>query len=65
MIDIIQISFAFLGTMAIIVVVNQFYIIPTLIMLVIFYKIRQMYLKISLDIKRLSATSELVIIKYQ
>lgn len=58
MIDVFQIMFSLLGTIGVLAVVNQFYLIPTFILFVIFYMIRQVYLKISLDVKRLSSTSE-------
>ncbi|XP_073845798.1 probable multidrug resistance-associated protein lethal(2)03659 isoform X2 [Musca autumnalis] len=55
MIDAIQIFLLLFGIMAVISVVNPFYLLPTSILAIIFYKLRTFYLKTSRDVKRLEA----------
>ncbi len=57
LVDVFQIMFAMVGTIGVLAVVNPIYLIPTVVMFVIFHLFRKFYLKTSLDVKRLQATS--------
>ena len=61
MIDFFQLLFSLLGTIGVLIAVNQYYLIPTFILFAIFYMIRKVYIKLSLDIKRLNSTSKFLV----
>lgn len=58
MIDVIQIFLQLFGIIIVVATVNYYFLIPTLIIGIIFYFLREFYLKSSRDIKRMEATSE-------
>ncbi|XP_070499202.1 probable multidrug resistance-associated protein lethal(2)03659 [Chironomus tepperi] len=64
MIDFFQLLFSLLGTIGVLIAVNQYYLIPTFILFAIFYMIRKVYIKISLDIKRLNSTTSSSVFSY-
>ncbi|KAM7361614.1 putative multidrug resistance-associated protein lethal(2)03659 [Cochliomyia hominivorax] len=55
MMDVIQIFLSLFGIVIVIAVVNPLYLIPTLILAIIFYNLRTFYLKTSRNVKRLEA----------
>uniref|UniRef100_W4VRR2 Putative abc transporter c family member n=1 Tax=Corethrella appendiculata TaxID=1370023 RepID=W4VRR2_9DIPT len=55
MIDVVQIFLSLFGIIAVVAIVNYYYLIPTLIIAVIFYFLRGFYLKSARSIKRLEA----------
>lgn len=55
MMDVIQIFLSLGGIVIVIAVVNPLFLIPTLILVLIFYQLRTFYLKTSRNIKRLEA----------
>lgn len=57
LVDVFQIMFAMIGAIGVLAVVNPIYLVPTVILFSIFYLLRKFYLKTSLDVKRLQATS--------
>lgn len=57
MIDVIQIFLQLFGIIVVIAVVNYYFIIPTVIVGIIFYFLRGYYLSASRNIKRIEATS--------
>lgn len=57
MIDVIQIFLSLGGIIVVVAVVNYWFLIPTLIIGVIFYFLRNFYLMSSRNIKRMEATS--------
>lgn len=59
MIDVIQIFLQLFGIIVVIAVVNYYFIVPTIIVGIIFYFLRAYYLASSRNIKRIEATSEL------
>lgn len=61
MIDVIQIFLQLGGIIIVIAVVNYYFIIPTLIVGLIFYYLRDYYLTSSRNIKRIEATSKFYI----
>lgn len=58
MIDVIQIFLQLFGIIIVIAIVNYYFIIPTLIVGIIFYYLRSYYLSSSRNIKRIEATSK-------
>lgn len=58
MIDVIQIFLSLLGIVVVIAFVNPWFLLPTLILAIIFYRLRIFYLKTSRNIKRLEAISK-------
>ncbi|CAG9800858.1 unnamed protein product [Chironomus riparius] len=64
MIDFFQLIFSLLGTIGVLIAVNQYYLIPTFILFTIFYMIRKVYIKLSLDIKRLNSTTSSSVFSY-
>lgn len=58
MIDVIQIFMQLFGIIAVIAVVNYYFIAPTLLVGIIFYFLRAYYLASSRNIKRIEATSK-------
>ncbi|XP_066260610.1 ATP-binding cassette sub-family C member 4-like [Euwallacea similis] len=52
-IDTLQIIFNLMGTICVVCIVNAWFLIPAIIMLVIFYYLRKFYLKTSRSVKRL------------
>lgn len=60
MIDVIQIFLQLGGIIIVIAIVNYYFIIPTLIVGIIFYYLRVYYLSSSRNIKRIEATSKLM-----
>lgn len=62
MIDVIQIFLQMGGIVVVVALVNYWLIIPTAIIGVIFYFLRDFYLKSSRNIKRMEATSEFLCI---
>lgn len=58
MIDVIQIFLSLFGIVAVISVVNPLYLLPTLLLAIIFYNLRTFYLKTSRNVKRLEAISK-------
>lgn len=58
MIDVIQIFLQLGGIVVVVATVNYYLMIPTVIIGIIFYFLRDFYLKSSRDIKRMEATSE-------
>lgn len=58
MMDVIQIFLSLFGIVIVIAVVNPLFLIPTMVLAIIFYYLRTFYLKTSRDIKRLEAISE-------
>lgn len=58
MMDVIQIFLSLLGIVVVVAVVNPLFLIPTLILAVIFYYLRVFYLKTSRDIKRIEGVSK-------
>lgn len=59
MIDVIQIFLQLFGIIVVIAVVNYYFIVPTIIVGIIFYFLRAYYLASSRNIKRIEATSKL------
>lgn len=57
MIDVIQIFLSLFGIVVVIAVVNPLYLVPTLLLAIIFYYLRTFYLKTSRNVKRLEAIS--------
>ncbi|XP_005190477.1 probable multidrug resistance-associated protein lethal(2)03659 [Musca domestica] len=55
MIDVIQIFLSLLGIVIVLCLVNPYYIVATVVMVIIFYFMRSFYLKTSRDVKRLEA----------
>lgn len=60
MIDVIQIFLQLGGIIVVIAIVNYYFIIPTLIVGIIFYYLRVYYLSSSRNIKRIEATSNYI-----
>lgn len=60
MIDVIQIFLQLGGIIIVIAIVNYYFIIPTLIVGIIFYYLRVYYLSSSRNIKRIEATSKFI-----
>lgn len=60
LVDVFQIMFAMIGAIGVLAVVNPVYLVPTVILFSIFYFLRKFYLKTSLDVKRLQATSNYI-----
>lgn len=60
MIDVIQIFLQLFGIIVVIAVVNYYFIIPTVIVGLIFYYLRVYYLSSSRNIKRIEATSKCI-----
>lgn len=58
MIDVIQIFLSLFGIVVVIAFVNPWFLLPTLILAVIFYRLRIFYLKTSRNVKRLEAISK-------
>lgn len=61
MIDVIQIFLQLFGIIIVVATVNFYILIPTVIIGIIFYFLREFYLKSSRDIKRMEATSNCII----
>lgn len=57
MMDVIQIFLSLFGIVIVIAVVNPLYLVPTLLLAIIFYYLRTFYLKTSRNVKRLEAIS--------
>ncbi|XP_037923052.1 probable multidrug resistance-associated protein lethal(2)03659 [Hermetia illucens] len=57
MMDVIQIFLSLAGIVVVVVVVNVWFLIPTVIMGVIFYNLRNFYLQTSRNIKRMEAVT--------
>ncbi|KAI8046520.1 probable multidrug resistance-associated protein lethal(2)03659 [Drosophila gunungcola] len=57
MLDVVQIFLTLLGIIVVICITNPYYLILTLVLAVIFYYIREFYLKTSRDVKRLEAVA--------
>ncbi|EDX04221.1 GD22416 [Drosophila simulans] len=55
MMDVIQIFLALAGIVIVIAVVNPLFLIPTVVLGIIFYQLRTFYLKTSRDVKRMEA----------
>ncbi|KAH8412635.1 hypothetical protein KR009_003917, partial [Drosophila setifemur] len=55
MMDFIHLSFALAGTIIILVMVNPMFILPTIVLSLILYRLSTFYLKTSNDVKRLEA----------
>lgn len=64
MIDVIQIFLQLFGIIIVVAIVNYLFLIPTVIIGIIFYFLRNFYLKSSRNIKRMEATSEFNISDY-
>lgn len=58
MMDVIQISLSLFGIVAVVSIVNYYLLIPTVIIGIIFYYLRNYYLMTSRNLKRMEATSE-------
>lgn len=58
MMDVIQIFLALAGIVIVIAVVNPLFLIPTVVLGIIFYQLRTFYLKTSRDVKRMEAISK-------
>lgn len=58
MIDVIQIFLQLFGIIVVIAVVNYYFIVPTVLVGIIFYFLRAYYLASSRNIKRIEATSK-------
>lgn len=58
MMDVIQIFLALGGIVIVIAIVNPLFLIPTVVLGIIFYQLRTFYLKTSRNIKRLEAISK-------
>lgn len=61
MIDVIQIFLSLAGIVLVVAVVNPYFMIPTVVIGIIFYYLRKFYLMSSRNIKRMEATSEYLI----
>ncbi|XP_017062180.1 probable multidrug resistance-associated protein lethal(2)03659 [Drosophila ficusphila] len=57
MLDVVQIFLTLFGIIVVICITNPYYLILTLVLAVIFYYIREFYLKTSRDVKRLEAVA--------
>jgi len=57
MLDVVQIFLTLLGIIIVICITNPYYLILTLALAIIFYYIREFYLKTSRDVKRLEAVA--------
>ncbi|XP_041448153.1 probable multidrug resistance-associated protein lethal(2)03659 isoform X2 [Drosophila obscura] len=55
MMDVIQIFLALAGIVIVIAIVNPLFLIPTVVLGIIFYQLRTFYLKTSRDVKRMEA----------
>lgn len=58
MIDVIQIFLSLGGIIVVVAIVNYWFLIPTLIIGIIFYYLRNFYLMTSRSVKRMEATSK-------
>ena len=58
MMDVIQIFLSLFGIVFVIALVNPLFLLPTLLLAIVFYYLRTFYLKTSRDIKRLEAISK-------
>lgn len=58
MMDVLQIFLSLFGIVIVIAIVNPIFLIPTVILAVLFYYLRSFYLKTSRDVKRLEAISK-------
>jgi len=64
-VDLLQTIFWLAGIICVIAIVNPVLLVPTSILTVIFYKLRNFYLKTSRDLKRIEAICEFeIILKY-
>lgn len=61
MIDMVQIFLTIIGIVVVVAIVNYWFIIPTAFLVVLFWFLRVFYLKTSIDIKRMEATSEYIL----
>lgn len=61
MIDVIQIFLQLFGIIIVVATINYYFLIPTVAIGIIFYYLREFYLKSSRDIKRMEATSECIL----
>jgi ATP-binding cassette, subfamily C (CFTR/MRP), member 4 len=59
MIDVVQIFLSLAGIIVVVALVNPLFLIPTVIIAVIFFFLRSFYLKSSRNLKRMEATSKL------
>ncbi|XP_016967737.1 probable multidrug resistance-associated protein lethal(2)03659 [Drosophila biarmipes] len=57
MVDVLQTFFWLAGIIIVIAIVNPVLLVPTAILAVVFYKLRNFYLKTSMDLKRIGAIS--------
>lgn len=57
MIDVIQIFLQLFGIVIVVAIVNPYFMIPTVLMGIIFYHLRTFYLKTSRDVKRMEAVT--------
>ncbi|EDV91221.1 probable multidrug resistance-associated protein lethal(2)03659 [Drosophila grimshawi] len=57
MLDVLQVSLILTGIIVVICVINPYYIILSVVLGIIFYNIREFYLKTSRDVKRLEAVA--------
>lgn len=58
MIDVIQIFLSLFGIVMVIAFINPWFLLPTFILAIIFYRLRIFYLKTSRNVKRLEAISK-------
>lgn len=56
MIDVIQIFLSLAGIIVVVAIVNYWFLVPTLLISILFYLLRDFYLKTSRNIKRIEAT---------
>lgn len=64
MIDVIQIFLQLFGMIIVIALVNYWFMVPTIVIAIIFYYLRAYYLSSSRNIKRMEAISEYFILNY-
>lgn len=58
MIDMIQIFLTIVGIVVVVAIVNPWFILPTAVLIVLFWYLRVFYLKTSIDLKRMEAISK-------
>lgn len=57
-VDVIQIFLSLLGIVIVVAIVNPYNLIPTVVIGIIFYFMREYYLQTSRNVKRVEATSK-------
>lgn len=61
MMDVVQIFLQLFGIIVVVAIVNYWFLVPTVIIGIIFYFLRNFYLKSSVSMKRMEATSKTIL----